>query len=113
MNHFFHTQTQIILSNTHVKTQNNEKQSVLPLIKRNFLYNNANLLNVTPLLASLVLSLKTYSYILRIYSGFPLLEVLPLWVFPAIVYVYVCFSVIVYFSLSLVYNFVLAKLINK
>ena len=34
----------------------------------------------------------------------PLLEVLPLWVFPAIVYVYVCFSVIVYFSLSLVYN---------
>ena len=50
----------------------------------------------------------------QLYTGihYPM-EVLPPWVFPAIVYVYVCFSVIVYFSLSLVYNFVLAKFINK
>ena len=39
-------------------------------------------------------------------------KVLPLWVFPAIC-LYVCFGIIVYFSLSLLYDYVLAKLINK
>ena len=48
-----------------------------------------------------------------IVTGFPLLEVLPLWVFPHAIRLYACLSVIVFFSLSLVCDYVLAKLINK